>query len=43
MEVSVSPGETALRELVTGKESEGHFFGFAASYYIYKKHLPNQR
>jgi len=31
MEVTVSPGGTALRELLTGKESEGHFFGFAAS------------
>jgi hypothetical protein len=31
MEVTVSRGGTALRELVTGKESEGHFFGFAAS------------
>jgi hypothetical protein len=31
MEVAVSPGGTALRELLTGKESEGHFFGFAAS------------
>ena len=31
MEVAVSPGEAALREMVTGKESEGHFFGFAAS------------
>jgi hypothetical protein len=31
MEVTVSPGGTALRELVTGNESEGHFFGFAAS------------
>ena len=31
MEVTVSPGEAALRELVTGNESEGHFFGFAAS------------
>jgi hypothetical protein len=25
MEVTVSPGGTALRELVTGKGSEGHF------------------
>lgn len=31
MEVAVSPGEAALREMVTGKASEGHFFGFAAS------------
>jgi hypothetical protein len=31
MEVTVSQGEVALRELVTGNESEGHFFGFAAS------------
>jgi hypothetical protein len=31
MEVTVSLGGTALRELVTGKGSEGHFFGFAAS------------
>jgi hypothetical protein len=31
MEVTVSPGGTALREMVTGKGSEGHFFGFAAS------------
>jgi hypothetical protein len=31
MEVTVSPGEVALRELVMGNESEGHFFGFAAS------------
>ena len=31
MEVTVSQGGTALREFVTGKESEGHFFGFAAS------------
>jgi hypothetical protein len=31
MEVTVSLGGTALRELVTGNESEGHFFGFAAS------------
>jgi hypothetical protein len=30
-EVAVSPGGTALREKVTGKDSEGHFFGFAAS------------
>jgi hypothetical protein len=30
-EVAVSPGGTALREVVTGKYSEGHFFGFAAS------------
>jgi hypothetical protein len=29
--VPVSPGGTALRELVIGNESEGHFFGFAAS------------
>jgi hypothetical protein len=26
-EVAVSPGEAALREMVTGKDSEGHFFG----------------
>jgi hypothetical protein len=32
MEVTISPGEVALRELVTGNESEGHFFGFAASF-----------
>jgi hypothetical protein len=31
MEVAVSQGEAALREMVTGNESEGHFFGFAAS------------
>ena len=31
MEVTVSQGGTALRELVTGNASEGHFFGFAAS------------
>ena len=31
MEVTVSQGEVALRELVIGNESEGHFFGFAAS------------
>jgi hypothetical protein len=30
-EVAVSQGGTALRELVTGNEIEGHFFGFAAS------------
>ena len=32
IEVTLSPGELALREWVTGNESEGHFFGFAASF-----------
>jgi hypothetical protein len=31
MQVAVPPGEAALREMVTREESEGHFFGFAAS------------
>jgi hypothetical protein len=39
MEVAVSQGEVALRELVTGNESEGHFFGFAASFVTSKKAL----
>jgi hypothetical protein len=37
MEVAVSQGEVALRELVTGNESEGHFFGFAASFVTSKE------
>jgi hypothetical protein len=39
IEVAVSPGEAALREMVTGKDSEGHFFGFAASLVHRKKAL----
>ena len=31
MEVAVSPGEAALREMVTGNEIEGHFLTVAAS------------
>jgi hypothetical protein len=31
MQVFVSPGETALREMVTREESEGHYFWVAAS------------
>jgi hypothetical protein len=41
--VTVSLGGTALREMVTGKGSEGHFFGFAASLILNRKHLLNQR
>jgi hypothetical protein len=37
MQVSVSPGEAALREMVTRDESEGHCFRFAASLLHKKK------
>lgn len=45
MQVSVSPGEAALREMVTRVESEGHCYWFAASLLQKKKAFaePNER
>jgi hypothetical protein len=42
MEVSAPPAGAGLREMVTGENSEGHCFGFAASLVPKKEHLPSQ-
>jgi hypothetical protein len=43
MQVAVPSAGTVLREMLNGESSEGHCFGFAASYYIGEEHLPSQR
>ncbi len=42
MQGAVPPGEAAFQAVVT-QVNEGHCFGFAASCYRMKKHLPSQR
>jgi hypothetical protein len=42
MQVTAPPSGAALREILT-RECEGHCFGFAASYYPEKMHLPSQK
>jgi len=43
MEVFIPPGGTALREMLTRDESEGHCFWFAASFVPQEEALPEPK